>query len=115
MIATKTGKNRLHQYWTAEEEQYLLEHYSTKATEKIASALGRSIIAVEQKAHRMKTPKISCPMDKALTPAQCRAMRRFLGVLLRAHDKNPDLNIGTFMTAYRKYIAGREMLLYDVI
>ena len=104
MIATKTGKNRLHQHWTAEEEQYLLEHYSTKATEKIASALGRSIIAVEQKAHRMKTPKISCPMDKALTPAQCRAMRRFLGALLWGHDKNPDLDVGAFMAEYRRCV-----------
>ena len=114
MIATKTGKNRLHQHWTAEEEQYLLEHYSTKATEKIASALGRSIIAVEQKAHRMKTPKISCPMDKALTWPNAGHAAIPRGPL-RAHDKNPDLNIGTFMTAYRKYIAGREVMLYDVI
>lgn len=105
--------------WTPEEKQYLRKHYGTKDVGEIAKRLGRTRDTLYQTARNMGLAKESnqcgVAMGKALSPAQCRAMRRFLGVLLRAHDKNPDLNIGTFMTAYRKYIAGREVMLYDVI
>ena len=54
-------------------------------------------------------------MAKVLTPAQCRVMRRFLGALLRAHNMNPNLSVGEFMNRYRRYFAGREVVLHDVI
>lgn len=115
--------SRLHKHWTEKEMQYLREKYPIKTAKEIAPVLGRKLGTIHAKAASLgiakrptkRPPAPNCPMDKALTPAQCRAMRTFLAALLRAHDKNPDLNIGTFMTAYRKYIAGREVMLYDVI
>ncbi len=123
-MGNKTPKNRLHQPWTAKEEQYLKENYPIKTAKEIAPILGRSICAIHHKARSMdivkeipkkKIPARSSHMAKVLTPAQCRVMRRFLGALLRAHDMNPNLNVGEFIIAYRKYIAGREEILNDVI
>ena len=64
---------------------------------------------------KKKIPARSSHMAKVLTPAQCRVMRRFLGALLRAHNMNPNLSVGEFMNRYRRYFAGREVVLHDVI
>ena len=105
--------------WTPEEKQYLRKHYGTKDVGEIAKRLGRTRDTLYQTARNMGLAKefnqCGVAMDKALSPGQCRAMRQFLATLLTAQEKNPSLNVGTYMSAYRKYIAGREEILNDVI
>lgn len=45
-------------------------------------------------------------MENVLSPEQCKAMRLFLGHLLKAHKMNPNLNVGEFIGAYRMYLHG---------
>jgi len=113
--------------WTTNEMQYLRDNYGKRAIpiDEIGRALSRSKKSVYLMAHRMELTRYKpkpkkagmqgVPMVAVLSPDQCKAMRLFLSTLLRAHEKNPDLDVGVFMSVYRKHIAGREALLYDVI
>ncbi len=119
MVGNKTPKGRLHQPWTEKEKQYLRKHYGVKNTKEIAKHLGRSPGTICQTARNMglakATSQYGVTMATVLSPGQCQAMRTFLAALLWAHNMNPNLNVGEFIIAYRKYIAGREEILNDVI
>lgn len=114
------NKVRAYKHWTAKEKQYLAQHYPTRTAKEIAATLGRSESAVGRKAREMGISKKPFSLrdnrtKRYITPEQHRIAQQFLGVLIWAYEKNPDMDVGDFMIAYQKYIAGREMLLYDVI
>lgn len=46
------------------------------------------------------------PMEKALSPRECKIMRRFLTHLMYAKKINPELNVARFMKEYRRIING---------
>jgi len=52
------------------------------------------------------TKATGVPMGTVLTPAECRAMRRFLSCLVYGHKMNSNLDVSYFMTEYRRMING---------
>lgn len=89
---------------------------------EIAERVGVSTVAIAQWRHRRELPpnridkptgtiidypkRGGVPMEKVLTPEQCKDMRRFLGYLVEYADKavskkkQPD--VGKFIIAYRE-------------
>lgn len=78
---------------------------------EIAERVGVSTVAIAQWRHRRELPpnypkRGGVPMEKTLTPEQCKDMRRFLGYLVEYADtvaskkKQPD--VGRFIIAYRE-------------
>lgn len=73
---------------------------------EIAEIIGKKESAITDWRHRRKLEANSknrlMPMQKVLTPDQCKVMRKFLLTLIKAYEMNSELDISHFMKEYRK-------------
>jgi hypothetical protein len=96
-----------------EEEQKRIMLYNQGLSDtEIAKKCGVTSSAIAEWRLSRKLPKrkehtdSGVPMEKALTPQQCRIVRQFLKTLVYAKNINPDLDLSDFIQQYRKILNG---------
>ncbi len=101
---------------SVEEEQKRMMLYNQGLSDiEIARKCGVALSTIAEWRLSRKLPKrkeykehtdSGVPMEKALTPQQCRMVRQFLKTLVYAKNINPDLDLSDFIQQYRKILNG---------